>query len=56
MMHIKCDACDGDGVVLANSHGYFSMAAEQWYPDDSEMDCDECNGEGMIEVNEEDDA
>jgi DnaJ-class molecular chaperone len=52
-MHIRCDACDGEGVVV-RTRSVYSAAQEQYYPDYQDAACADCNGAGWIAADEED--
>lgn len=49
---VECKYCDGTGATVM-THSVFSMSAEQWYPDDEEVECEDCGGAGFIAVDDE---
>jgi DnaJ-class molecular chaperone len=48
MSQVYCDKCGGEGVITYIGSGRFSMAQEQWYPDEIEDACDLCDGRGVV--------
>jgi DnaJ-class molecular chaperone len=51
-MHIRCDACDGEGVILTHRTGW-TMANDYITPDYNDSVCRDCNGEGWMTPDEE---
>jgi hypothetical protein len=55
MRLVECTHCGGDKVVTVVTGGRFSMAQEQWYPDEHEEVCTVCDGTGSEFVEDDDD-
>jgi RecJ-like exonuclease len=57
MVESICPECGGEGFVeVAVPGGYFSMAQEQWYPDEEMRECENCHGIGAVYTPEDEPA
>ena len=53
MNEIICYECSGEGHFTAVSGGRYNASAEQWYPNEVEVECVACSGSGWLEASED---